>query len=153
MGFDAIERLQIVIKDYTNFSYRGICLPQCRTHTDCLKDQDCAEDGRCLHFCSWRQRKECPNETICDLYENRCLKPCKGEFLRFSYFGIYISRNLTFKFCKYKNTLTFVASRAKVAEWTNPPNDSNSSWVRCSNPCLCLCQNSLFILLQRISNK
>ena len=82
MGFDAIERLQIVIKNYTNFSYRGICLPQCRTHTDCLKDQDCAEDGRCLHFCSWRQRKDCPNKTICDMYENRCLKPCKGQFLK-----------------------------------------------------------------------
>ena len=101
MGFDAIERLQIVIKNYTNFSYRGICLPQCRTHTDCLKDQDCAEDGRCLHFCSWRQRKEkCRNKTICDLYENSCLKPCKGQFLKsvlIYQFGFQLSNTANMK--------------------------------------------------------
>ena len=65
---------------FQNNSYTDVCLPKCNSEEDCNNEkQSCYNDGRCLYACTWRQRDNCPEKTICDRYENACLKPCKND--------------------------------------------------------------------------
>ena len=79
-----ILKLETQIFFSENNSYTDVCLTKCQSSFDCEnEEQSCYKDGnkpgRCLYPCTWRQRNNCPKNTICDRYENACLKPCKND--------------------------------------------------------------------------